>query len=1110
MGVKTESQLSGIWLLIVRLTWVFVAVFVLVLRISSFPSQYAQIIAAPKGLGVLDPDVLRASLAQAGISSAFYASIVIVQNIMVMAVFYLASAFIIWLKPKNRIALFIAFTFITYNLGFNPNWQSVHPVWQFTASVLLLYGFFFTWLYCFLFPDGRFVPRWTIPLAIVWMGLGVGEIFFPDTILNNNHWPFTITIPLALGFFFCFGYAQIYRYRYVSGPEQRQPVKLFALFMIVGFFIFLGGTLPPILVPAFHQPGWVVAVYSLAVNLLNTIWNILLPVSIVLSIFRYRLWDIDIIINRTLVYSGLTTSIIVLYVFVVGSLSSLLQNQNDLAASLFALLIVGLFIQPLRNGLQNVVNRLLRFDPSKLSEFPQVLEQSSIRPHQAQEENSEAPLISNESFHSKHTFMWIAWLLFGLTVVLTIGFIPLRYLEHTIAVGSNTMLPADYVEHLKLDLFGVIQTFLYLAHYLAYSILGAVIISRQRKNRIGWLFCAIGLVMAIENFTGEYAVYGLLLVPGSLPAALMIGWIQNWMWPLQIGLPFLLLPLLYPNGRLLSERWKLVGWLTIVAIASLTLGTAFMPGPLGNYFIGSQATINNPLGITALGLVSERMKMMWILAILLLMLASMGSLILRLRRATADERQQIKWFVYVATLLAMLLGATGLFTVVTFTPTESTSPLGIAYSLLFSIVSAGLPIATGLAILKYRLYDIDIIINRTLVYGGLTVIVIIIYVLIVGIAGTIIQGSDNLLISILATGLVAILVQPLRDRLQRGINRMMYGERDNPVTVLSQLGQRLEATIAPDAVLPVLTETVAQTLKLPYAAITWGAAHDGEVAAAHGRPAGELIRLPLTYRGETIGHLVVSPGAPGEEFSPADHHLLKNIAHQAGMAVHAVSLTADLQRSRQRLVTAREEERRRLRRDLHDGLGPNLASQGLKLAAVRQLIEKDPAAAAPLLDQVMAQNQSTVDEVRRLVYGLRPPALDELGLVAAIRDHVAGMDGKSTLQIEITEPQEGLPPLTAAIEVAAYRIVLEALTNVIRHAQAHRCVIRFSLDQKDSNYTLQVEIQDDGIGLPSTRRAGVGTRSMRERAEELGGTCDIESVMGSGTRVCARVPLIMV
>jgi signal transduction histidine kinase len=237
-----------------------------------------------------------------------------------------------------------------------------------------------------------------------------------------------------------------------------------------------------------------------------------------------------------------------------------------------------------------------------------------------------------------------------------------------------------------------------------------------------------------------------------------------------------------------------------------------------------------------------------------------------------------------------------------------------------------------------------------------------------------------------------------------------------------------------------------------------------------------------------------------------DRHLLENIAHQAGMAVHAVSLTTDLQRSRQRMVTTREEERRRLRRDLHDGLGPNLASQGLKLAAVKQLLEHDPMSAIPLLEQVMVQNQSTVEEVRHLVYGLRPPALDELGLVAAIRDYVAGMDGKSTLRIEITAPPDGLPLLSAAVEVAAYRIILEALTNVIRHAEARSCMIRFSLDQTESDHFLQIEIQDDGIGLPDQRRAGVGTRSMRERAEELGGTFVIESIKGNGTLVCVKVP----
>jgi signal transduction histidine kinase len=426
--------------------------------------------------------------------------------------------------------------------------------------------------------------------------------------------------------------------------------------------------------------------------------------------------------------------------------------------------------------------------------------------------------------------------------------------------------------------------------------------------------------------------------------------------------------------------------------------------------------------------------------------------------------------------------------------------------------TALLALSIAFSIFRYRLWDIDLIINRTLVYGGLTIIVIGIYILIVGGLGTAIQGSSNLFISILATGLVAVLVQPLRDRLQRGVNRMMYGERDDPVTVLSRLGQRLEGTLAPDAVLPSLVETVAQTLKLPYVAIemTREDGSDSTSAISYGQPQPDVIRLPLIYQTETIGQLVVSPRAHGETLNPMDLHLLENIAHQAGMAVHAVNLTADLQRSRQRLVTTREEERRRLRRDLHDGLGPNLASQGLKLAAVKQLLEHDPMSAIPLLEQVMAQNQSTVEEVRHLVYGLRPPALDELGLVAAIRDYVSGMDGKSALRIEVTAPPDGLPPLSAAVEVAAYRIILEALTNVIRYAKAQHCTIRFFLNQTGSDRFLQIEIQDDGIGLPEKHRAGVGTRSMRERAEELGGTFVIESIKGTGTLVCVKVPLAAV
>jgi signal transduction histidine kinase len=543
---------------------------------------------------------------------------------------------------------------------------------------------------------------------------------------------------------------------------------------------------------------------------------------------------------------------------------------------------------------------------------------------------------------------------------------------------------------------------------------------------------------------------------------------------------------LFPDGRFVSRwtRWLFILWAGLV----LYYFTVYYVFPAyDNSFW--ERHIDRPINV-------------------LMTAAAAYAIIYRYQfHAGPAQRQQIKWVLVGMLVVSVFqigldilggLGRPGLFDVF----------IHFIYFPFYYLSLLFAALCFGISISSYRLWDMDFIINRTLVYSLLTAMVVGIYVIAVGVLGTTIQGRSNLLISILATGLVAVLVQPLRDILQRVINRLMFGERDDPITVLSHLGQRLEGTFAPDAVLPSLVETIAQTLKLPYAAIETRA--DSSPVINYGRPQPEMIRLPLIYQSETIGQLLVAPRAKGEALSPMDRHLLENIAHQAGMAVHAVNLMAELQRSRQRLVTAREEERRRLRRDLHDGLGPNLAGQGLKLAAVKQLLESHPESAEPLLDQVIAQNQATVEEIRRLVYGLRPPALDELGLVAAIRDHVTGMDGKASLQITVKEPAGGLPPLSAAVEVAAYRIVLEALTNVIRHAQANRCVIRFSLDEKDSRHALQIKVQDDGIGLPGTHRAGVGTRSMRERAEEVGGTCVIESEQGRGTRVCVHMPLAVV
>jgi signal transduction histidine kinase len=267
---------------------------------------------------------------------------------------------------------------------------------------------------------------------------------------------------------------------------------------------------------------------------------------------------------------------------------------------------------------------------------------------------------------------------------------------------------------------------------------------------------------------------------------------------------------------------------------------------------------------------------------------------------------------------------------------------------------------------------------------------------------------------------------------------------------------------------------------------------------------GNPFVLPLTYQSEVIGQLILAPRAAGEEFSPADRHLLENIAREAGVAAHAVRLTADLERSRERLVTAREEERRRIRRDLHDGLGPTLASLTLQIDATRNLLSNDPAAADALLANLKAQSQSAIADIRRLVYELRPPALDELGLVAAIRQQAAQYDGNGNgLNIAVNVFPPELPAMSAAVEVAAYRIVLEALTNVMRHAQARNCQVNIRWDHE-----LHLEIIDDGRSMPSTYHPGVGLQSMHERASELGGTCVIQAASNhGGTHVLAQLPL---
>jgi signal transduction histidine kinase len=412
------------------------------------------------------------------------------------------------------------------------------------------------------------------------------------------------------------------------------------------------------------------------------------------------------------------------------------------------------------------------------------------------------------------------------------------------------------------------------------------------------------------------------------------------------------------------------------------------------------------------------------------------------------------------------------------------------------------PVFTYIAILRYRLYDINVVINRTLVYGALSACVVGIYVLAVGALGALFQAQGNLGISLLATGVVALLFQPLRGRLQRGVNRLMYGERDDPYTVISRLGRRLEATLAPDTVLPTLVETIAQALKLPYAAILLKEGERFGTAASYGSPRGEPETLPLIYQREEIGRLVLSPRAPGEGFSDADRSLLEDLARQAEVAVHAVRLTTDLQHSRERLVATREEERRRLRRDLHDGLGAQLAGLNIQAGTLRRLIPRDPDAADELVVELREELRGAIADIRRLVYDLRPPALDDLGLVEALRQLAERYGSKDEPLSVLVEASEDIPDLPAAVEVAVYRITQEALTNVARHARARSCIVRLAVDGD-----VLLEIVDDGVGIPTERSAGVGLSSMHERASELGGSCVIQSVPKGGTQVLVHLPL---
>ncbi|MDX1993390.1 MAG: sensor histidine kinase [bacterium] len=535
---------------------------------------------------------------------------------------------------------------------------------------------------------------------------------------------------------------------------------------------------------------------------------------------------------------------------------------------------------------------------------------------------------------------------------------------------------------------------------------------------------------------------------------------------------------LLPDGRL-APRWLVVP-LTLLIV--LGVGGAYVLPLLQPVFAPEPQHIQLSAGV-------------WVIITLFIM----GVQLIKYRReADPQRRRQIRWC---GGGVALLVGGAALRILITLLlPRHPLLTLGT--TMIETLLALALPISVGAAVLYERLWELPVVVSRAVVYALLSASVVSLYVLLVGGLGSLLQATGAPFLAALASGAVALLVLPLRDRLQRAVNRFLYGERDDPYTVLARLGRQLERAGDPQTLLQTMTDSVGRALKLPYVAIFLHEQAGSRIAAAYGGDTGTVVKLPLLYGDESLGELHVAPRGDDHELTRRDRELLGALVRQAGVAIQAAQLTHELRQSRERLVVAREEERRRLRRDLHDGIGPTLASLAQRIDTASYLAAEDSERTTALLQEVKGQVRMTIADLRRVVENLRPPVLDEFGLGAAVRNHLIPAQAHRGLTIQCIEGAP-LTPLPAAIEVAAFRIVQEALSNVVRHAEAGRAAIRLLLERPD---LLVVEVEDDGRGLPAERRAGVGLRSMRERAEELGGTLVIRPRASGGTVVRAELP----
>ncbi|HEY3004580.1 MAG TPA: sensor histidine kinase, partial [Kribbellaceae bacterium] len=595
-------------------------------------------------------------------------------------------------------------------------------------------------------------------------------------------------------------------------------------------------------------------------------------------------------------------------------------------------------------------------------------------------------------------------------------------------------------------------------------------------RRLAWLFVGFGVLCSATIVLHVYADDALRRgTPYAIPAA----WVSSWLW---IGVPcgFLLVLLLFPTGDLTGSRWRVVPLGIALACVCMWLATALAPGPMAD-FEGDRA---NPLGWASAEAALQTIGAAGFGLLAAAAVATVASVGWRYRCADSAVRSQLRWLVVTVVVIAVTIAL------------PVPQPLTGVALVLNVIATFLLPVALGVALVRRD----GLVLPRVLVYGLLSVLLLTAYLAVVGIADALFGARADRVVALVAVGVVAAAAAPLRVRLQHAVDRLVYGDRGDPYAALTDLGRRLAGS--PDDLLSEVVRAVAHALRCPYAAVLL--AGDDTPTACVGTPTGAELDVPLTLRGQHVGTLVLSRRTARQEYRGSDMALVNDLARHIAVAAHAAALTRDLQRSRESLVIAREEERRRIRRDLHDGLGPALAGIALGIDAARNNLKRDPDDTATALAQLKREVQASIADVRRLVYDLRPPALDRLGLVPAVEEYAARLGERGAITVQVSAPE--LPPLPAAVEVAAYRIATEALTNAARHSGARSSSVSFEMD----DVGLRLVVSDDGIGIHAHQEAsetGLGMSAMAERAAELGGVCSIGSRAEGGTSVTAVLPV---